>query len=81
MVAHGTPCMGPVTHAGRDAICPTYNRWYYACFGPKETPNIPSMSKVLKGKGMEPENVMRTFRSFNANTKSFLKGARDHEED
>ena len=38
MVAHGTPCLGPVTHAGCGAICPAYNRGCYGCFGPMETP-------------------------------------------
>src|SRR3989304_4402194 len=35
MVAHGTPCLGPVTHAGCGAICPSYNRGCYGGFGPK----------------------------------------------
>ena len=39
MVAHGTPCLGPVTHAGCGALCPAYDRGCYGCFGPKETPN------------------------------------------
>src|SRR5512133_217374 len=26
MVAHGTPCLGPVTHAGCGALCPAYDR-------------------------------------------------------
>jgi len=81
MVAHGTPCMGPVTHAGCGAICPTYDRGCYACFGPKETPNIPAMGKVLEGSGMDRETIMRAFRSFNANTKAFKKGASDYEKD
>ena len=34
MVAHGTPCLGPVTHAGCGALCPTYDRGCYGCFGP-----------------------------------------------
>ena len=39
-VAHGTPCLGPVTHAGCGALCPTYARGCYGCFGPaKGTPN------------------------------------------
>ena len=38
-VAHGTPCLGPVTHAGCGALCPGYNRGCYGCFGPMETPN------------------------------------------
>jgi len=81
MVAHGTPCMGPVTHAGCDAICPSYDRGCYACFGPKETPNIPAMGKVLENSGMDRKNIMRAFRSFNANTKAFRKGANDYEKD
>ena len=44
MVAHGTPCLGPVTHAGCGAICPAYDRGCYGCFGPKETPNAPSLT-------------------------------------
>ncbi|HEX6606022.1 MAG TPA: oxidoreductase, partial [Chloroflexia bacterium] len=34
MVAHGTPCLGPITHAGCGALCPTYHRGCYGCFGP-----------------------------------------------
>ena len=33
-VAHGTPCLGPVTHAGCGALCPSYDRGCYGCFGP-----------------------------------------------
>ena len=39
MVAHGTPCLGPVTHAGCGALCPSYDRGCYGCYGPMETPN------------------------------------------
>ena len=39
MVAHGTPCLGPVTHAGCGALCPSYNRGCYGCYGPMESPN------------------------------------------
>ena len=38
MVAHGTPCLGPVTHAGCGALCPSYDRGCYGCFGPMEDP-------------------------------------------
>jgi coenzyme F420-reducing hydrogenase gamma subunit len=37
-VARNIPCLGPVTHAGCGAICPSYNRGCYGCYGPKETP-------------------------------------------
>jgi sulfhydrogenase subunit delta len=34
MVAHGTPCKGPVTQAGCGALCPSLGRGCYGCFGP-----------------------------------------------
>ena len=65
MVAHGTPCLGPVTHAGCGALCPTYNRGCYGCFGPMETPNTVSMTKQLRVLGMDEPAVERVFRTFN----------------
>src|SRR5450755_2556995 len=44
MVAHGTPCLGPVTHAGCGAICPAYDRGCYGCYGPMEAPNTAALS-------------------------------------
>ena len=48
MVAHGTPCLGPVTHAGCGALCPAYDRGCYGCFGPMETPNTASLTRRLQ---------------------------------
>jgi sulfhydrogenase subunit delta len=65
MVAHGTPCLGPVTHAGCGAICPSYNRGCYGCFGPMETPNTASLTRQLNVLGMGDRSVERVFRTFN----------------
>jgi coenzyme F420-reducing hydrogenase gamma subunit len=65
MVAHGTPCLGPVTHAGCGAICPSYNRGCYGCFGPMETPNTVSLTRQLKLLGAADRDVERVFRTFN----------------
>jgi len=80
MVAHGTPCLGPVTHAGCGAICPSYHRGCYGCFGPMETPNTESLSRwwtthlqVMK------DDLLRTFRGFNAYAEAFRKESQDHE--
>jgi sulfhydrogenase subunit delta len=62
-VAHGTPCLGPVTHAGCGAICPAYNRGCYGCFGPMETPNTASLSGRLRELGMADAALVRTFRT------------------
>jgi coenzyme F420-reducing hydrogenase gamma subunit len=65
MVAHGTPCLGPVTHAGCGALCPTYDRGCYGCFGPMETPNTVSLTRQLQVLGMGDGAVERVYRTFN----------------
>ena len=64
-VAHGTPCLGPVTHAGCGALCPAYNRGCYGCFGPMESPNIGSLTRQLRVLGMDDREVGHVFRTFN----------------
>jgi coenzyme F420-reducing hydrogenase gamma subunit len=64
-VAHGTPCLGPVTHAGCGALCPAYDRGCYGCFGPMETPNTASLTRRLHLLGMRDRDVDRVFRTFN----------------
>lgn len=71
MVAHGTPCLGPVTHAGCGALCPSYDRGCYGCYGPKETPNTPSLSGWLAKLGMDERSLQRVYRTFNANAGPF----------
>lgn len=66
MVAHGTPCLGPVTHAGCGAICPAYRRGCYGCFGPMETPNTNALRQAWLDAGVSPEAVRRVYHSFNA---------------
>lgn len=73
MVARGTPCLGPVTHAGCGAICPSYHRGCYGCFGPMETPNTAALSRQLVQLGMKRPEVARLYRSFNAGAEPFRK--------
>ena len=70
-VAHGTPCLGPVTHAGCGALCPAYNRGCYGCFGPMETPNTAALVPLLRNLGMTERGVERVFRTFNADAEPF----------
>lgn len=71
MVAHGTPCLGPVTHAGCGALCPRFNRGCYGCFGPAETANTDAMTEALKAHGMGDDEVGRLFHTFNAWSEPF----------
>lgn len=79
MVAHGTPCLGPVTHAGCGAICPAYGRGCYGCFGPKETPNTAELSQRWMQLGTTRQDVVRVFRAFNAYATPFRKEGESHE--
>ena len=71
MVAHGTPCLGPVTQAGCGALCPSFNRGCYGCFGPMESANAPALSRQWIVQGVSEVAVMRAFRTFNTNAESF----------
>jgi sulfhydrogenase subunit delta len=79
MVAHGTPCLGPVTQAGCGALCPSYSRGCYGCFGPAETVNSPSLSSRFKDLGVREQDLVRAFRTFNANAPEFREASEAHE--
>ncbi|NOR82261.1 MAG: oxidoreductase [Ardenticatenales bacterium] len=79
MVAHGTPCLGPVTQAGCGAICPAYHRGCYGCFGPQETPNTDSLSKWWSHLGVKDQDLVRAFRTFNAWAEAFREESIAHE--
>jgi coenzyme F420-reducing hydrogenase gamma subunit len=64
MVAHGTPCLGPVTHTGCGALCPGYDRGCYGCFGPREQANTRSLATWLEEQGASADEVRRRFRGF-----------------
>ncbi|MEM4573574.1 MAG: hypothetical protein QXF45_03420 [Candidatus Caldarchaeum sp.] len=66
MVARGIPCLGPVTHAGCGALCPSYRRGCYGCFGPKESLNPQSLVKKFAEMGMSKQEIVQYFRLFNA---------------
>jgi coenzyme F420-reducing hydrogenase gamma subunit len=79
MVSKGIPCLGPVTQAGCGAICPSYTRGCYGCFGPAESPNPPSLSRQLSDLGMSDHEIMLAFRGFNAYAETFRKESEAHE--
>jgi len=79
MVGQGIPCLGPVTHSGCGAICPTFNRGCYGCYGPMESPNTSALSKKMVELGSTNQDVMLAFRTFNAFAESFRKESELHE--
>ncbi|HWB10129.1 MAG TPA: oxidoreductase [Pirellulales bacterium] len=71
MVARGTACLGPVTHAGCGAICPSYDRGCYGCYGPATQPNLVSLTNQFQGEGLPRRATVDLLRSFNGYAPEF----------
>ena len=79
----GTPCLGPITHAGCGALCPSYHRGCYGCFGPMETPHAPALSRALLAGGATRPSLVRALRTFNTHADAFRQESSrlEHEDD
>jgi coenzyme F420-reducing hydrogenase gamma subunit len=73
IVARGEACLGPVTQSGCGAICPTYTRGCYGCFGPSTQPNMPGLSDLVLRDKMPAEHAALYLRTFNANAPAFRR--------
>ena len=71
MVARGIPCMGPVTRTGCGALCPSFGRDCYGCYGPAENSNTPALSRRLEGIGLLREDVARRYLFINNGAPTF----------
>ncbi|MGD0432890.1 MAG: oxidoreductase [Acetobacteraceae bacterium] len=78
VMVKGTPCLGPVTHAGCGAICPAYNRGCYGCFGPMDRPNTAALAVEWGKLGASPRDIQRVFSTFNAAAEPFRKESEAH---
>lgn len=79
MVAQGTPCLGPVTQVGCGALCPSFQRGCYGCFGPMDSANTASLSKQFVEGGATEQQLKLAFRSFNAYAEAFRRESDSHE--
>ena len=64
----GMFCMGPITRAGCDAICPTRGAACIGCRGWVDEPNRNSHRETLEKHGLSPDDIMRHFTIFNNHT-------------
>jgi sulfhydrogenase subunit delta len=80
MVARGEPCLGPVTHAGCNALCPTYGRGCYGCFGPSDAARPAPLAAQLVAMGTPRAAVRRLFSTFNAAAAPFAEEAARHDD-
>ena len=70
-VAQGVPCLGPVTQSGCGAICPTFDRGCYGCFGPAKQGNTGSLCQHLLAEGTSATELVPLLRNFNGYAPEF----------
>lgn len=78
MVARGEPCLGPATHAGCGALCPSYARGCYGCFGPNDAPRTEPLAARFLVQGAPPGQVKRLFSTYNAAAQPFHEESQRH---
>lgn len=71
VMVRGTPCLGPVTHAGCGALCPAFDRGCYGCFGPAESANPMALAGRWRELGASEDDFRRALTTFAVNAPEF----------
>jgi len=71
VVAKGIPCLGPVTMEGCGAICPSYGRGCYGCYGSMVDPKPEVLAERFSEMGLNPKDISLIFRQFTGWAKAF----------
>ncbi|MEA3227015.1 MAG: NADH:ubiquinone oxidoreductase [Planctomycetota bacterium] len=62
----GQICLGPITRAGCDAVCPTGGVGCLGCRGPAEDANYESLKQILMDKGHTESAIVERMRFYGA---------------
>jgi sulfhydrogenase subunit delta len=73
LVASDIPCLGPVTRTGCGALCPSFARGCYGCFGPRESANTASLATWFSAIGQTEVEISREFAKFNVGAPAFRR--------
>ncbi len=76
VVAKGLICLGPITVAGCGALCPTFERGCYGCYGPVEKPNLQALlegySRLRVSQDLIKELLRISFNGYNKSIREWL---------
>ncbi len=75
LVARNEPCMGPVTNAGCGALCPSYGRACYGCWGPMEDANAQALARQFERMGLSSQEIFCRFTQYASAKAEFRRGA------
>lgn len=73
-VTRKEPCLGPITQSGCGAICPSFNRGCYGCYGPVRDANVPALISHYDSLGVSPDSLGRLLQTFNTGATEFQVG-------
>lgn len=74
MFLRGKTCLGPITRAGCDAICPTYGDGCEGCRGLIPSPNLNSIRAALRERGMSDADIDAKMTMFLSYQKMKMEG-------
>lgn len=75
MVSQGLACLGPITQTGCNALCPTYNRGCYGCFGPVDGAQPAVLLREFQRQGHPAGELVPLLRNFNATAPLFREAS------
>ena len=64
LVSRQIACIGPVTQAGCGALCPSFNRGCFGCYGPMESANTDSLCSALSARGIPRDEILRLLNGY-----------------
>lgn len=70
-VAADEACLGPITQSGCGAICPSFNRGCYGCFGPTAQANCDGLADWYLHDRTTASHLVPLLRNFNAGAPEF----------
>jgi coenzyme F420-reducing hydrogenase gamma subunit len=74
-VTRGTPCLGPITHGGCNALCPSFERGCFGCYGASQAPNPAGLIELWRVLGVSDAEIERAFDGCNAGDEVFRRAA------
>jgi coenzyme F420-reducing hydrogenase gamma subunit len=71
LVSQEIACLGPITEAGCGAVCPSFNRGCFGCYGPMESANPDSLCNELSVRGIPRDEIIRLLNGYTSGAVEF----------